>query len=183
MKKLARLTALLLTGVMLLLLASCGAAPNPGVPGGSSGLTEDEAKAKQEIFNAINEVRKNKGMEPLQEVPELTEVEQNWINTFGKAQKIELTGESIWPFYNEFETKRKSVPGWRWMRSSFYTIDNDSIKLIRPYEGDSDEFRKWIREDSLTNTSMYSVAKGIGIGVTTINDQLYWTYSLYRVRT
>ena len=27
MKKLARLTALLLTGVMLLLLASCGAAP------------------------------------------------------------------------------------------------------------------------------------------------------------
>ena len=64
MKKLARLTALLLTGVMLLLLASCGAAP----------LTPEQ-QARQEIFNAINEVRKDKGMPSLREEQKLTQLE------------------------------------------------------------------------------------------------------------
>ena len=181
MKKLAKLTALLLTGVMLLLLASCGAAPNPG---GNASMTPEETAAKQEIFNAINAVRKDKGLSSLQDVPALTQLEQNWINTFGKAQKTELTGESIWPFYNEFATKRESVPGWEWMRSSFYIKYTDSIRLTCSYKGDSEDFRKWIHEyTTLTDSSTYKNAKGIGIGVTTINDQLYWTYSVYEPKT
>ncbi len=57
MKKLAKLTALLLTGVMLLLLASCGAAP-----GGGAIMTPEETAAKQEILNALNEYRTSNGV-------------------------------------------------------------------------------------------------------------------------
>ena len=46
MKKLARLTALLLTGALLLVLTACGAAP----------LTPEQ-QAKQQILAALNEYR------------------------------------------------------------------------------------------------------------------------------
>ena len=50
MKKLARLTALLLTGALLLALTACGAAP-----------LAPEQQAKQQILNAINQYRTSNG--------------------------------------------------------------------------------------------------------------------------
>ena len=52
MKKLARLTALLLTGALLLLLASCGAAP-----GGSASMTPEEIAAKQRTVSVMVQMR------------------------------------------------------------------------------------------------------------------------------
>ena len=52
MKKLARLTALLLTGALLLMLTACGAAP-----GGSASMTPEEIAAKQRLLGEINSYR------------------------------------------------------------------------------------------------------------------------------
>ena len=49
MKKLARLTALLLTGALLLVLTACGAAP----------LTPEQ-QAKKQILTAINQYRSSR---------------------------------------------------------------------------------------------------------------------------
>ena len=73
MKKLARLTALLLTGALLLVLTACGAAP----------LTPEQ-QAKQQILAALNEYRSKKGAEAVVEDSELSNAEQFWVETFRK---------------------------------------------------------------------------------------------------
>ena len=89
MKKLARLTALLLTSVMLLLLASCGAAPNPG---GSASMTPEEIAAKQWLLDEINSYRTthDPSLEPLEEVEQLSKAEQVLANHFRAAGKTVL---------------------------------------------------------------------------------------------
>ena len=101
MKKLARLTALLLTGVMLLLLASCGVAP----------LTPEQ-QARQEIFNAINEVRKDKGMPLLQEDQKLTQLEQEFIEHFRKAGTNGIPKSEAGKLEEELYNKQKEA-GWQ----------------------------------------------------------------------
>ena len=69
MKKLARLTALLLTGALLLALTACGAAP-----------LAPEQQAKQRLLGEINSYRATlEFAAPLEEVKQLSDAEQIWV--------------------------------------------------------------------------------------------------------
>ena len=99
MKKLAKLTALLLTGVMLLLLASCGAAP----------LTPEQ-QAKQNILTALNEYRTNNGVNAVEEISELSQAEQFWVETFRKAGDYKIPTSEFDSVYQRY---KKMIPsGW-----------------------------------------------------------------------
>ena len=174
MKKLARLTALLLTGVMLLLLASCGAAP-----GGGSGLTAAEAKARQEIFNAINEVRKERGSPLLREVPALTQLEQEFIGHFRKAGTNGLSHSEVDKFEEELANKQREA-GWEWNGSLSYSSWTEPVKLTRAYEGDTPEFRAMLREKGVAANNG-SVA--LSVGVATIDGKIYWTITMLKPKT
>ncbi len=171
MKKLAKLTALLLTGVMLLLLASCGAAPNPGVPGGSSGLTAAEAKAKREIIKAINEERQKVRMSSLQEVTALTQLEQEFIEHFREAGTTGIPLSEANQLERELQKKQKEA-GWENTGSINYDNSNPA-KLDTVYEGDTPEFRKELIGFGFANSMDSSTA--LSIGVVTIEGKIYWT--------
>ena len=161
MKKLAKLTALLLTGVMLLLLASCGAAPNPLTP---------EQQARQEIFNAINEVRKKAGKSSLQEVPALTQLEQEFIENFRKAGTNGIPLSEAEKLEGELMDKQKKA-GWQLTGGITYSQFGSSAKLSRVYEGDTPEFRKELIDFGFASDP----STAISIGVVTIEGKIYWT--------
>ena len=168
MKKLAKLTALLLTGVMLLLLASCGAAPNPG---GSSGLTAAEAKARQEIINAIKEERQKAGNATLKEVPELTQLEQEFIEHFREAGTKGIPLKDANRFEQELLNKQKNA-GWQCSGSINFSA-KEPAKLDSVYEGDTSEFRKELIDYGFAGPMDPSTA--LSIGVVTIEGKIYWT--------
>ena len=161
MKKLAKLTALLLTGVMLLLLASCGAAPNPLTP---------EQQARQEIFNAINEVRQKAGKSSLQEVPALTQLEQEFIENFRKAGTKGIPLSEAEKLEGELMDKQKKA-GWQLTGGITYSYFGSSAKLSHVYEGDTEAFRK----DLSYFSSVEDASTAISIGVVTIEGKIYWT--------
>ena len=76
MKKLARLTALLLTGALLLVLTACGA--------------ETEQQAKQRLLKEINSYRASIHLNSLEEVKQLSEAEQVWAEQFRAANTTVL---------------------------------------------------------------------------------------------
>lgn len=164
MKKLARLTALLLTGVMLLLLASCGAAP-----GGSSGLTAEEAKAKREIFNAINDERQKARKATLKEVPALTQLEQEFIEHFREAGTNGIPKSDARKLEDELYNKQKEA-GWQFTGGIAYSYYGSSAKLGNVYEGDTEAFRKMLSIFSVEDAST-----ALSIGVVTIEGKIYWT--------
>ena len=166
MKKLARLTALLLTGVMLLLLASCGAAP----------LTPEQ-QARQEIFNAINEVRKDKGMPSLREVPALTQMEQEFIENFRKAGTNGIPKSEAGKLEEELYNKQNEA-GWQLTGGITYSYSEGSAKLSNVYEGDTEAFRKKLSIFSVENAST-----ALSIGVVTIEGKIYWTASTLKPKT
>ena len=172
MKKLAKLTALLLTGVMLLLLASCGAAPNPG---GSSGLTAAEAKARQEIINAIDAVRKDKGLPSLQEVPALTQLEQEFVEHFREAGTKGIPLSEAEQFRQELGNKQKKA-GWHLGGGIYHDSSKDPAKLVNVYEGNTEAFRKTLSGWSFLSNADASDA--LSIGVVTIGGKIYWTISI-----
>ena len=158
MKKLARLTALLLTGVMLLLLASCGAAP----------LTPEQ-QARQEIFNAINEVRKDKGMPSLREDLKLTQLEQEFIENFRKAGTNGIPKSEADKLEEELYNKQKEA-GWQLTGGIAYSYSGSSVKLSHVYEGNNEAFRKMLSIFSVEDAST-----ALSIGVVTIEGKIYWT--------
>ncbi len=158
MKKLARLTALLLTSVMLLLLASCGAAP----------LTPEQ-QAKQEIFNAINAVRKERGSPLLREVPKLTQLEQEFIEHFREAGTKGIPNSEARKLEEELYNKQKEA-GWQFTGGIAYSYFGSSAKLGNVYEGDTEAFRK-----KLSIFSVEDASTALSIGVVTIEGKIYWT--------
>ena len=170
MKKLAKLTALLLTGVMLLLLASCGAAPNPLTP---------EQQARQEIFNAIDEVRKKAGKSSLQEVPALTQLEQEFIENFRKAGTNGIPLSEAGKLEEELYNKQKEA-GWQLTGGGItYSQFGSSAKLSHVYEGDTPEFRKELIDFGFASDP----STALSIGVVTIEGKIYWTASILVPKT
>ena len=166
MKKLAKLTALLLTGALLLVLTACGAAP----------LTPEQ-QAKQEIFNAINEVRKDKGMPSLREVPKLTQLEQEFIENFRKAGTKGIPKSEAGKLEEELYNKQNEA-GWQLTGGITYSYSEGSAKLSNVYEGDTEAFRKKLSIFSVENAST-----ALSIGVVTIEGKIYWTASTLKPKT
>ena len=170
MKKLARLTALLLTGALLLVLAACGAAP----------LTPEQ-QAKQRLLEEINSYRASIHLDPLVEVKELSEAEQELIEHFRTAGKTMLPKSEADKAIDSWTSKTKGWYsdmdfGYDWVREdneSFYIL-NAQVPANTP-EGNA-ELWAALKGSSVFNDKDYT---SIGIAVVTIDGQMYWTCSVY----
>ena len=164
MKKLARLTALLLTGALLLVLTACGA--------------ETDQQAKQRLLNEINSYRATLELDPLVEVKQLSDAEQVWAEQFRAAGKTALpkseTDEVFdrwvsmtedWIGYDDF--------GWGWDPDEKINFLSAKVPANTP-EGKA-ELLKELRDSGTFDDG----CKHIGIAVVTIDGQMYWSCYMY----
>ena len=170
MKKLARLTALLLTGVMLLLLASCGAAP-----------IMSEQQARREIFNAINDERQKAEKALLKEDLKLTQLEQEFIEHFREAGTNGIPNSKARQLRQDSKDKAEGI-GWTSIAMGVgCSFASDPAKLYLVYEGDTEAFREKLRDLGFTRFSGSSTA--LSIGVVTIEGKIYWTAIIHEPNT
>ena len=175
MKKLARLTALLLTGALLLVLTACG-----GAPGGSASMTPEEIAAKQRLLEEINSYRASlePSLAPLEEVEQLSKAEQVLANYFRAAGKTVLPDsetaethkkwESLtnnWSYYDDF--------GWEWDERE----DGERISFLTA-EVPANKAELWTTLEK-AGTFDDEACKYIGIAVVTIDEQMYWACSFF----
>ena len=164
MKKLARLTALLLTGALLLVLTACGA--------------ETEQQAKQRLLKEINSYRATLELDPLVEVKQLSDAEQALIEPFRAAGKTELpSSEGVeaskkwlsmtadWTLCDDFGL-RPEVGG--------FTILSAKVPANTP-EGKTELWTALRGSNTFDN----EVCTSIGIAVVTIDGQMYWTCGVF----
>ena len=173
MKKLARLTALLLTGALLLVLTACGGAAEP----------ETEQQAKQRLLEEINSYRTSIKLDPLEEVEQLSKAEQELIEHFRAA------GKTVLP-----ESKGdEALDGWESMTEGWHSCG--SLGAV----WETDEDNKWIyildskvpANNSKGKTELLAVlkdcpafntsnCKSIGIAVVTVKGQMYWSCTVFQ---
>ena len=168
MKKLARLTALLLTGALLLALTACGAAP--------------EQQAKQRLLGEINSYRATlEFAAPLEEVKQLSDAEQIWVEQFRAAGKTELPESTT----NETHQKWASMTG-NWTRCDTFGwgMNQDESGewidiLLAKVPANTPEGKAELSEALNHPAFNRSACTRIGIAVVTIDGQMYWTCSVY----
>ena len=178
MKKLARLTALLLTGALLLVLTACGA-----VPGGGARMTPEEIAAKQRLLDEINNYRASldPSLAPLVEVKQLSDAEQELIEHFRTAGKTMLPKSEADKAIDSWTSKTKGWSsdmdfGYDWVREDnkwIYILD--AMVPANTPEGKA-ELLKELRD---SGTFDDDGCKHIGIAVVTVNGQMYWTCTMY----
>ena len=168
MKKLARLTALLLTGALLLVLTACGA--------------ETEQQAKKRLLKEINSYRASIHLDSLDEVDELSAAEQDLINHFRTA------GKTVLPKSEADE----ALDGWDSATEGWSYYDDFGLELST---GESGEEIRFLSAKVPANTlkgkaELWAALKGsgkfmgedckhIGIAVVTIDGQMYWSCAVY----
>ena len=167
MKKLARLTALLLTGALLLVLTACGA--------------ETEQQAKQRLLKEINSYRATLELEPLVEVKELSAAEQVWAEQFRAANTTVLPESETEETYQKWESMTADWTccgdfGWGWdEREDGEPIDILSAKVpANTPEGKAELWTALRGSDAFDDE-----CKSIGIAVVTIDGQMYWTCTVF----
>ena len=168
MKKLARLTALLLTGALLLVLTACGAVVEP----------ETEQQAKQRLLDEINSYRATLELDPLVEVKQLSDAEQALIAPFRAAGKTELpSSEGV-----EASKKWLSMTADWTLCADFglgpkvggFTILSAKVPANTP-EGKTELWTALRGSNTFDN----EVCTSIGIAVVTIDGQMYWTCGVF----
>ena len=171
MKKLARLTALLLTGALLLVLTACGAAP-----------LAKEQQAKQQILTAINEYRSQNGAKAVEEIPELSNAEQFWAETFRKAEDYKIPSSEFNSIYQEYQ---RMIPA-EWEDGPYFGWDNilqdgQEYNLLETTDpSDTAALMQLFAKESDFNDVCYTA---VGIGVATINGKICWACTLYEPNT
>ena len=165
MKKLARLTALLLTGALLLVLTACGA--------------ETEQQAKQRLLKEINSYRASIHLDPLKEVEQLSAAEQELIEHFRAAGKTVLPDSETAKPYAKWQSLTKDWsycsefgPGWDY-DENFYIL---STKV--PANTPEGKAELWAALKG-SGKFMGEDCKHIGIAVVTIDGQMYWSCAVY----
>ena len=171
MKNLAKLTALLLTGVMLLLLASCGAVVEP----------ETEQQAKQRLLKEINSYRASIQLEPLEEVKELSDAEQELIEHFRAAGKTVLPKSEADEALDRWSSKTEDRDYCDSFGLGPEDEDGNYIYILSakvPANTPEGKAELWaaLKDCPAFNTSN---CKSIGIAVVTINGQMYWSCSVF----
>ena len=162
MKKLARLTALLLTGALLLVLTACGAAP-----------LAKEQQAKQQILTAINQYRTSNGAKAVDEIPELSKAEQFWVDAFRKEGDYKVLLIKTDLVYDDYD---KMIPA-EWEDGpcfGWYNISQDGqeYNLLETTDpSDTAALMQLFAEESDFNDVRYTA---VGIGVATINGKICW---------
>lgn len=172
MKKLARLTALLLTGALLLVLTACGAVVEP----------ETEQQAKQRLLEGINSYRTSLELAPLEEVELLSAAEQVRVAPFRAANTTVLpeskTNEAWdewldmtidWTFRGEF--------GLDWTR-----VDGEPVRfLTAKVPANTPKGNKDLQAALRSSGKFdYDNRKSIGIAVVTIKGQMYWICTMFK---
>ena len=169
MKKLARLTALLLTGALLLVLTACGTVAEP----------ETEQQAKQRLLKEINSYRTSIKLDPLEEVEQLSDAEQELIEHFRAAGKNGLSEQERDEALDRWNDKTDGWSycadfGWEW-------DDNESIYFLSAKVPANTSKGKAELLTVLKGSSVFNDkdCKRIGIGVVTLNGQMYWSCCVY----
>ena len=168
MKKLARLTALLLTGALLLVLTACGA--------------ETEQQAKQRLLKEINSYRESIQLEPLEEVEKLSEAEQELTAPFRAAGKTVLSESEMVDAFDSWHSKTDEDWSycddfgldWTFVDGEYIHILSAMVPANTP-EGKA-ELLAALKVRPAFNRSDCT---RIGIGVVTINGQMYWSCSVF----
>ena len=176
MKKLARLTALLLTGALLLVLTACGAAP----------LTSEQ-QAKQWLLDEINSYRASIQLDPLVEVKQLSAAEQAFIEPFRAAGKTELP----------LSERDEATDLWSSMTAGRTPCGGFGLVVKRKGDHPPFEFFHFLSAKVPANTPEGKAellaalrdsdfhafdcqnCKNIGIAVVTIDGQMYWNCTVY----
>lgn len=167
MKKLARLTALLLAGALLLVLTACGA--------------ETEQQAKKRLLKEINSYRASIQLEPLVEVEQLSAAEQELTDHFRTAGKTMLPKSEADKAIDRWTSKTKGWYSDMDFGSAWVIEDNKWIYILTAKvpantpEGKA-ELLTALKGSSVFNDTDYT---SIGIAVVTVNGQMYWTCSVY----
>ena len=174
MKKLARLTALLLTGALLLVLTACGGVAEP----------ETEQQAKQRLLKEINSYRASIHLDSLDEVKELSAVEQELADRFRVAGKTVLSESEGDEALDSWRSKTKDWsycddfgPGWGHDKDgklSYILFDNAKVPANTP-EGKA-ELRTTLGSSGKFDNDFCT---SIGIAVVTIDGQMYWSCSMF----
>ena len=164
MKKLARLTALLLTGALLLVLTACGA--------------ETEQQAKQRLLKEINSYRTSIHLDPLKEVEQLSAAEQELIDHFRAAGKTALPKSEADEALESWRSKTKdwtycSEFGPDWDYDENFYILSTKVPANTP-EGKAELWAAFKKADTFDDE-----CKHIGIAVVTIDGQMYWSCYMY----
>jgi len=169
MKKLARLTALLLTGALLLVLTACGAVVEP----------ETEQQAKQRLLKEINSYRASIHLDSLDEVEELSAAEQELMDHFRAAGKTVLPKSEADEAIESWRSKTKDWtycsefgPGWDHDENAY--ILSAKVPANTP-EGKAELWAALKGSDTFDN----EVCTSIGIAVVTIDGQMYWSCYMY----
>ena len=175
MKKLARLTALLLTGALLLVLTACG-----GATGGGSNLTAKERAAKTKLLDAINAYRVNLSREPITENKVFSEAEEIMLKPFRDTQQTEISGE-LWRSANREANALRSPERMKLGCESknYNTPEIDSSQkayLGNPLPKDDAELDKLIaRCGMLDEDCVY-----IGLSVAEIKGEMYFSFCAFK---
>ena len=166
MKKLARLTALLLTGALLLVLTACGAAP----------LTPEQ-QAKQRLLGEINSYRATlEFAAPLEEVKQLSDAEQELIEHFraaGKTVLPESEGDEA------LDSRRSKTTDWTLCADFGLRPVGEFTILAAKVPANTPEGKAELSEALNHPAFNRSACTRIGIAVVTIDGQMYWTCSVY----
>ena len=178
MKKLAKLTVLLLTGALLLVLTACGAAP----------LTSEQ-QAKQWLLDEINSYRASldPSLDPLVEVKQLSAAEQAFIEPFRAAGKTELP----------LSERDEATDLWSSMTAGRTPCGGFGLVVKRKGDHPPFEFFHFLSAKVPANTPEGKAellaalrdsdfhafdcqnCKNIGIAVVTIDGQMYWNCTVY----
>ena len=168
MKKLARLTALLLTGALLLVLTACGAAP----------LTPEQ-QAKQRLLDEINNYRASldPSLAPLVEVKQLSDAEQELIEHFraaGKTVLPESEGDEA------LDSRRSKTTDWTLCADFGLRPVGEFTILAAKVPANTPEGKAELLT-ALSDSGAFDDEDGtsIGIAVVTIDGQMYWSCCMY----
>ena len=172
MKKLARLTALLLTGALLLVLTACGAVAEP----------ETEQQAKQRLLDEITSYRATLELAPLVEVEELSDAERIWVEQFRTAGKTVLSVSEADEALDRWSSKTED---WDYCNSFGSGPDEDEdgnyiyiLSAKVPANNLDGKAELWAAFKT-SGTFSKRDCKSIGIAVVTINGQMYWSCSVF----
>ena len=167
MKKLARLTALLLTGALLLVLTACG--------------PETEQQAKKRLLEEINSYRESIHLEPLVEVEKLSEAEQVYITPFRDANTTVLPERETYKAWNDWAGKTIDWTPCDDFGLDVTIVDDESVILLTAMVPANTPKGKADLQAALRSSGAFDTEDGtsIGIGVVTIKGQMYWSCCIF----
>lgn len=172
MKKLAKLLALLLAGVMMLSMAACSG----GSAGGGSGIAFNEDEARKIILEEINACRKENNKEQLTEYPQLDKHAAAYLKQYQEKnttilKKSETEGEEAIRYWKVAEAEL-GADYWYGIGCESVNSGNEetSFRLVGKY-GSREMIKQQIQ---MSNEAKEWQGNGVGIAFATINGELYW---------